>query len=990
MIDAGSQNQEFFVVGGTVRPDSPSYVERPADGELFQLAQAGQFCYVLATRQMGKSSLMMRADQRLREQGMRTVKIDLTLIGVKGVTIDQWYLGLLTYLQRKLRLSVDAEAWWTERAALSAIHRFTTFLRDIVLTDVETGVVIFIDEIDSTLNLDFTDDFFAAIRAIYNARAGNPEFNRLTFVLLGVATPADLIKDPARTPFNIGQGIDLHEFRQEDAQIFHQGLKQVRLGQSKPILERIFYWTNGHPYLTQKLCKAVVEAPVEAPDQLWTDRHVDALVQKLFLSEEGRQEENMQFIQTNVNKSPHRVRLLSLYRKIYRGKLIAEDKRSLDQNYLKLSGLVRAEKGYLQIRNEIYCQVFNLNWVKANTPVDLSRRIAIIATLVTFLLILALVFAISRPGQNTTETLAQTYEDTFKNTSDPTLRLDNLAKLFSLPELAFEDRAHNLFESLTLAEKIALFSTDTLHLQPQVRTVVHKTYVALENTEADNRLLQAMANALDQSKELESVISANEIARWLDGRLAVAAGNYEEAKTAYSNAIDLNDENPATYFERALTLAALEDYDSALTDFESVLNLNKDWKERVADDIKNNSELYIAWWRNQETHLDLVALVLTPTNTPAIVATATATSPTPKPTVTTRLVTPNIATATATPKLTATPRPTSTPTPTSTPILTRSSTSTSSPTVTPSSTPTDTPTQTRTLTPTTVPLPADTPTPYWPILATPKPLAKIIYAQGNGKTHDLGIVNSNGVPINITLPKWAAAPAWSPDGTKIAFFGEPSIDSVDSAYNGGEGLWVITSQGENPNQLVKTDHIKNVAWSYDGQKLAFEVSPPKQHAEIIVIDALDGRPLSRFSGQQPGWSPDNQQLAIKACLPECGLWQINPDGSGGQLLTQGGTDSYPIWSPDGRFLVFASERNGNWDIYLLRLFDNYTKRLTSQSGIDTTPVFSSDSQAIYYRANFSGADWRIMGIRMRDGKKFLVKESVGPSDDWGLARPAVH
>ena len=65
-------------------------------------------------------------------------------------------------------------------------------------------MVIFIDEIDSTLSLPFTDDFYAAIRYVYNARARAPEFQRLSFVLIGVATPSDLISDPKRTPFNIG------------------------------------------------------------------------------------------------------------------------------------------------------------------------------------------------------------------------------------------------------------------------------------------------------------------------------------------------------------------------------------------------------------------------------------------------------------------------------------------------------------------------------------------------------------------------------------------------------------------------------------------------------------------------------------------------------------------------------------------------------------------------------------------------------------------
>ena len=136
---------------------------------------------------------------------------------------------------------------------------FTNFVREVILTEIEEQVVIFIDEIDTTLSLPFSDDFFAAIRAMYNTRANDPEFNRLTFVLFGVATPADLIKDRTRAPFNIGQGIDLDDFSQENTRSLQHGLKDIYPEHGEAIFARIYHWTNGHPYLTQKLCLASAE-----------------------------------------------------------------------------------------------------------------------------------------------------------------------------------------------------------------------------------------------------------------------------------------------------------------------------------------------------------------------------------------------------------------------------------------------------------------------------------------------------------------------------------------------------------------------------------------------------------------------------------------------------------------------------------------------------------------------------------------------------------
>jgi len=269
-MDSVLDASDFFVAGGTLHPDSPSYVARGSDEELYNLARSGEFCYVLTARQMGKSSLMIRTARRLLIAGVNSVIIDLTKIGIE-VTVDQWYLGLLTQLKRKLKLAVDLDEWWQAHTNLGYVQRFSDFLHDIVLQEIEGQVVVFMDEIDTTLNLSFSDDFFAAIRFIYNARATDAAFQRLTFVLLGVATPQDLIKDRSRTPFNIGQGIDLTDFSRHDARVLQQGLMAAYPVEGRAIFDRIFYWTHGHPYLTQKLCLTVAEMNGET----WTDDRVD-------------------------------------------------------------------------------------------------------------------------------------------------------------------------------------------------------------------------------------------------------------------------------------------------------------------------------------------------------------------------------------------------------------------------------------------------------------------------------------------------------------------------------------------------------------------------------------------------------------------------------------------------------------------------------------------------------------------------------------------
>ncbi len=189
---------DFFVAGGTLKGNAPSYVERPADEELYQAVQRGEFCYVLTARQMGKSSLMARTARRLQGEGVQTAIIDLTQIGT--VAAEQWYFDFASEVAAELDLDTDVEAWWQTNAAQGIVRRFTNFLRDVVLTECADNVVIFVDEIDFTLSLDFADDFFAAIRAVYNNRSRDADFERLTFVLMGVAAPSDLVKE-----FSTGQ-----------------------------------------------------------------------------------------------------------------------------------------------------------------------------------------------------------------------------------------------------------------------------------------------------------------------------------------------------------------------------------------------------------------------------------------------------------------------------------------------------------------------------------------------------------------------------------------------------------------------------------------------------------------------------------------------------------------------------------------------------------------------------------------------------------------
>jgi hypothetical protein len=303
---------DLYTVGGTVQAGGGLYIPRKADEELLELCRAGAFAYILTARQMGKSSLMVRTAERLASEGIRSAIIDLTQLGVQ-VTAEEWYLGLLTTIEDQLMLDTNVVQWWQDHAHLGVTQRLTDFFREVLAAEVGEPVVIFVDEIDTTLSLSFTDDFYAAIRYFYNARAHALEFQRLSFVLIGVATPGDLIRDPQRTPFNIGQRVDLTDFTFDEALPLADGLTLPR-DHARQVLRWVLYWTGGHPYLTQRLCRAIKGEP----DNHWAEAAIAGVVSETFLGERSEQDNNLQFVRDMLTKrAPDPSSVLTTYREIH-------------------------------------------------------------------------------------------------------------------------------------------------------------------------------------------------------------------------------------------------------------------------------------------------------------------------------------------------------------------------------------------------------------------------------------------------------------------------------------------------------------------------------------------------------------------------------------------------------------------------------------------------------------------------------------------------
>ncbi|AFY59169.1 GUN4 protein [Rivularia sp. PCC 7116] len=359
-----TSNSNFYQIGASLPVDAPSYVQRQADEKFYQKLKAGKFCYVLNSRQMGKSSLRVQTMQRLQKQGTVCAAIDLT--GIGKVSQEQWYGGIVYNLSESCQLEdkfdFDWQEWWQQhQAVLSPVQCLSLFIQKVLLDKIQQPIVIFVDEIDKVLSQDFSaDDFFALIRFFQNQRVDNPIFQRLTFALLGVATPSDLITDKTQTPFNIGEAIELNGFQTDEVEPLIKGL-EGKFNYPQRVIEEILHWTGGQPFLTQKLCKFMVEESEKN-----NPNSVKEVVKSRIIENWESQDdpEHLRTIRDRILSSEQRAGyLLELYKQIQlHGEIAA--KKNVESSELRLSGLVVQRQNKLRVYNRVYQQVFSHNWVE--------------------------------------------------------------------------------------------------------------------------------------------------------------------------------------------------------------------------------------------------------------------------------------------------------------------------------------------------------------------------------------------------------------------------------------------------------------------------------------------------------------------------------------------------------------------------------------------------------------------------------------------------
>ena len=240
-----------------------------------------------------------------------------------------------------------------------------------------------------------------------------------------------------------------------------------------------------------------------------------------------------------------------------------------------------------------------------------------------------------------------------------------------------------------------------------------------------------------------------------------------------------------------------------------------------------------------------------------------------------------------------------------------------------------------------------------------------------------------------TLHVYSQYPAWSADGKKIVF-----QNDADDADEFGRDLWVMDANGGNGVNITNTPNVDEwqPAWFPSGKKIAYQAAG----IEVLTLNARYGSKVTKTTrltedGSFPAVSPNGKRVAFGSDRDgDAEIYVMRTDAREGPnnrpvKLTDNATydDSQPDWSPDGSRIVYVSYRN-NADIFVMRADGSGKKKnLTRSPAREQYPAFSPDGKYIVFTSD-RGGDQEIWKVRL-DGTGLTQVTSDGLDNhqpDW--------
>ncbi len=232
--------------------------------------------------------------------------------------------------------------------------------------------------------------------------------------------------------------------------------------------------------------------------------------------------------------------------------------------------------------------------------------------------------------------------------------------------------------------------------------------------------------------------------------------------------------------------------------------------------------------------------------------------------------------------------------------------------------------------------------------------SRIAFDSARDGNPDIYVMNADGSDMTRLTTGGGAFPTWSPDASRIAFI---------SAAGGGREVYVMNADGSHQTRLTDTPGLglaDNIAWSPDGTRIAFSCNREYGNREVYVVNA-DGSgqtPLTDNPGWDavPAWSPDGSRITFESDRDgNKEIYVMNAAGSGQTRLTDNpGSDAVPAWSPDGSRIAFYSHRDGNTEIYVMNADGTGQTNLTNNPAHDEEPSWSPDGSRLAFFSDRDG------------------------------------
>jgi serine/threonine protein kinase len=257
---------------GTMDPQSAFYIERASDQVAMQAIQRqGVTITIKGPRQMGKSSLLLRVREAGLKLGKQVALLDFQLFDKTALAHpDIFYRQFCHWLTDELELENRVEQFW--QAPLGNSQRATRYMQRHLLPQLTQPLVLAMDEVESIFDTPFRSDFFGMLRSWHNSRQAASLWKRLDLVLVTSTEPYQLIENLNQSPFNVGEVIELVDFRLEQLKELN-GLYGYPLSSAQET--QLMELLHGHPYLVRRSLYLIASGrltPAELFSQATNDR----------------------------------------------------------------------------------------------------------------------------------------------------------------------------------------------------------------------------------------------------------------------------------------------------------------------------------------------------------------------------------------------------------------------------------------------------------------------------------------------------------------------------------------------------------------------------------------------------------------------------------------------------------------------------------------------------------------------------------------------